>query len=231
MFAVANSRNAGMRADDAALVEQRQAARDFQHALDDEHHVGAAGVIFVEAQRDIALQRPGQDAVAKFGDLLAVLQDDRVLADEIDAGDVAVEIDAHAGPVQPRRDLLDMRRFAGAVIAGDHHAAIAGKARQDRQRGLAVENVIRVEIRHVLVGLGIGRHFEIGIDPEDLPDRDLHVGQQIRPVAGRGFRELHSSSAPAQRARGEPWNRPWTETPRGRKRARSQTILTDFRYL
>ena len=85
-----------MRPDDAALVEQRQPARDFQHALDDEHHVRPAGVIFVEAEGDVVLQRPGQHAVAEFGDLLAVLQHDRVLADEIDARDVAVEIDAHA---------------------------------------------------------------------------------------------------------------------------------------
>ena len=38
-----------MRADDPALVEQRQAAGRFQDALDDEHHVGAAGIVFVEA--------------------------------------------------------------------------------------------------------------------------------------------------------------------------------------
>ena len=70
-----------MRPDHAALVEQRQAARRFQHALDHEHHVRAAGVVFVEAERDIVLVGPGQDAVAEFGDLLAVLDDDRVLAD------------------------------------------------------------------------------------------------------------------------------------------------------
>ncbi len=46
-----------MRADDAVLVEQREPARHFQHALDDEHHIGTAGVIFVEAQRDIVLAR------------------------------------------------------------------------------------------------------------------------------------------------------------------------------
>ncbi len=35
-------------ADDAALVEQREAAGGFEHALNDEHHVGAAGIIFVK---------------------------------------------------------------------------------------------------------------------------------------------------------------------------------------
>jgi hypothetical protein len=42
------------------------------------------------------LQRPGQDAFAELGDLLAVAQHDRVLADQVDAADVAVEVDADA---------------------------------------------------------------------------------------------------------------------------------------
>ncbi len=66
---------------------------DLEHALDDEHHIGPAGIVFVEAQPDRMLQGPGQDALAELGDLLAVAQHDRVLADEIDAADVAVEID------------------------------------------------------------------------------------------------------------------------------------------
>jgi cobaltochelatase CobS len=39
------------------------------------------------------MQGPGQDAVLEGRDLLAVLQDDGVLADEVDARDVAVEVD------------------------------------------------------------------------------------------------------------------------------------------
>ena len=85
-----------VRLDHAALVEQREPAGGFQHALDHEHHVRAAGVVFVEAERDVVLVGPGQDAVAEFGDLLAVLDDDGVLADQVDAADVAVEVDAHA---------------------------------------------------------------------------------------------------------------------------------------
>ena len=96
---------------------------------------------------------------------------------EVDAADVAVEVDAHARPVEPGGDLLDMGRLAGAVIAGDQDAAVAGEAGEDRQRRLAVEQIVGVDIRHMLVGLGIGRHFEIGVDPEDLADGDLHVGQ------------------------------------------------------
>ena len=152
VLAVANRRKPGMRPDDPALVEQRQPPGDLEHALDDEHHVGAAGVVFVEADRDVVLQRPRQHAVAKLGDLLAVLEHDRVLADEVDARDVAVEIDAHQRPVEPGGDLLDVGRLAGAVIAGDHHPAIEGEARQDRERGVAVEQIVGIEVRHVLVG-------------------------------------------------------------------------------
>src|SRR5262245_7669334 len=79
-----------MRPDHAALVEQCQSARGFQHALDDEHHVGTAGVIFVEAQCDIVLVRPRQDAVAELGHLHAVANDDGVLADQVDPADGAV---------------------------------------------------------------------------------------------------------------------------------------------
>ena len=139
---------------------------DFQHALDHEHHVRPPGVVFVEAERDIVLERPRQDAVAEFGDLLIVLDDDGVLADQVDAADVAVEIDAHQGPIEPRRHLLDMGGLAGAVIAGDHHAAVLGEAGEDGERGRPVEPVIRVEVGHVLVGLGIGRHFHIAVDAE-----------------------------------------------------------------
>ena len=160
---------------------------DFEHALDHEHHVGAAGVVFVEAKRDIVLQRPGQYAVAEFRDLHALADDDGVLADQIDAADMAVEVDAHARPIEPRRDLLDMGRFTGAVITGDDDPAIAGKAGKNGKRRRFVEPVIRVRVGHVLVWLGIGRNFQIAIDSEQLPDRDLHIRQAGFTV----FRDAH----------------------------------------
>ena len=131
MLVVENRRNAGCGLITLFWSSSVSRPDDFQHALDHEHHVGTAGVVFVEAQRDVVLQRPGQNAFAEFGDLLAVPEHDRVLADQIDAADMAVEIDAHAGPVEPRRDLLDMGGLAGAVIARDHHAAVAGRSRPE----------------------------------------------------------------------------------------------------
>ena len=95
-------------ANDAALIEQRQLAFHFQHALDDEHHIRAAGIIFVEHQSAGVLQSPGQNAFAEFRDLLAILQHDRVLADQVNTADVAIQIDANARPVQPCRHLFDM---------------------------------------------------------------------------------------------------------------------------
>ncbi len=169
VFAVENSRKAGMRPDHPVLVEQGQLALDLEHALDHEHHVGPAGVVFVETQRHRMLQRPGQDALAEFGDLLVVAQHDRVLADEIDAADMAVQIDADAGPVEARRDLLDMGRFSGAVIAADHHPTVEGEPGEDRERRVAVEAIGIVEIGDVFARLAEGRDFEITVDPEGLP--------------------------------------------------------------
>ena len=175
-----------MRADHLRLVEQGELAGHLQHALDDEHHVGAAGIVLVEAQRGVGLQRVGQDALAELGDLLAVLQHDRVLADEVDAADVAVEVDADAGPVEPGRHLLDVGRLAGAVIALDHHAPVVLEAGEDRERHLPVEHVVVVEVGHVVVRLGIGGHLEIGVDAEQLAHGHLHVRQAGNPGLGLG---------------------------------------------
>ena len=75
-----------------------------------------SGVVFVKAQGDRPLQGPGQHALAEFGDLFAVLEDDGVLADQIDAADVAVQVHADHRPVEPGGDLFDVRRLAGENI-------------------------------------------------------------------------------------------------------------------
>src|SRR3546814_11803313 len=80
------------------------------------------------------LQRPVEQAFAKFGDLLAIAQHDRVAADEVDAADMRVEVDADARPFEACRDLFDMRRLAGAVIALPHPAAVVFEARENRER-------------------------------------------------------------------------------------------------
>src|SRR5215831_21220623 len=117
-----------MRLDHFALVEQRKPSRCFQNTLNDEHDVRAAGVVFVETERDIVLQRPRQNALAELGDLLTVLDDDSVFADQIDPADVAVEVDANARPVEPRGNLLDVRGLAGTMVTGDDDATVFGKA-------------------------------------------------------------------------------------------------------
>ena len=173
-----------MRADHLRLVEQRQLAGDLQHALDDEHDVGPARIVFVEDERRVGLQRVRQDALAELRHLQAVLDDDRVLADEIDAADVAVEVDADARPVEAGGDLLDVRRLAGAVVALDHHAAVVLEAGENGERHFPVEQIVRIQIGHVLVGLGKRRHLEVGVDPEHLAHRKLHVGKIDRLAFG-----------------------------------------------
>ena len=165
-----------VRADDPALVEQGELALHFEHALDDEHHIRAARVIFVEHQGAGMLQRPGEDALAEFGDLLAILQHDGVLADQVDTADVAVQVHPDAGPVQARRHLLDMGGFAGAVIALDHHAAIMGEAGADRQRRLTVELIGGVELRHVFGAEREGGHHHVHVDAEDIARIHRGVG-------------------------------------------------------
>jgi hypothetical protein len=145
------------------------------------------------------LQGPGQDALAELGDLLAVLQDDGVLADQVDAADVAVEVDADARPIQPRRHLLDMRRLAGAVIALDHHAAVEGEARADGERRLLVELVGAVDVRHVLGLHRERRHVDVRIDIESLARGHAGVRQIDRGGRanfGEGGNLVHQPACP-----------------------------------
>ena len=164
-----------MRAHHAALIEQGQAARGFEHALDDEHHIRATGVIFVEDERDIVLIGPGQDTIAKFGDLHAVLDDNGVLADQIDTRNMAVEVDTHAWPVEAGSDLFNVGRFARAMIAGNHDAAVVGKAGQNGQRRVAVKEVIGIDFGNMFAAFGIGRDHQVRIDIEHLPDGNFRV--------------------------------------------------------
>ena len=184
MFVVAEQPERRMRADDLVLIEQRQLAFDFEHALDHEHHVRPSRVVFVEHERRRVLQRPRQHPFFELGDLLAVLDDDRIFADEIDPADVAVEVDADARPVQPRGDLFDVRRFPGAVVALNHHAAIERKARQNRQRRLRIEAIRGIDVRHIRGAFPERRTLEILIETEDLADADFGVGYHVRRQAG-----------------------------------------------
>ena len=176
----------GVRPDDAVLVEQCQLAFDFEHALDDEHDIGPAGVIFVENQRGRGLQRPGQQAFTEFGDLLALAQHDRVLADQIDAADVAVEVDAHARPVEAGGDLLDMRGFSRTVIALHQDTTVVGEAGENRQRGVGIEYITGIDIGHAFIAVRKSRHMHVDIDAEYCPGIDGGVGRPGRGQQGVG---------------------------------------------
>ena len=171
-------------ANDFVLVQKRQLTGDFQHALNDEHHIRATGIIFVKHHGYRILQRPWQNAFLKLGHLLAVFQHNRVFTDQINTADMAVEIDPHTRPVEPGCNLLNMRRFTGAVIALHHDAAIMGKARQQCHCGLLVEQIIFVKIRHILAAFGEGRNRHINIDTEYVAGIDLAI-RGIRHLSDR----------------------------------------------
>ena len=187
MFAVAEQalRNEGCGRITRFWSSSVELSLHFQHALDDEHHVGPAGVILVETQAYGMLNGPGQNAFAELGDLLALLQHDCVLAHQIDAADMAVQVHAHAGPIQPRGDLLDMGGFPGAVIALDENASVVGEPGQDCQRRLAIEHIGRIQIGHIFVRLGEGRHAHGHVQAE----RVAHIDNHVR--GGSGIKTIH----------------------------------------
>ena len=117
---------------------------------------------------------------------------------EIYAADMRVQIDADARPVEPRRDLLDMRRLARPVIALDHHAAVVREARAHGERRVRVEHVCRVEVGHPLVRLRKGGHPHVDVDPEQLmhAHRLVGGGKQGRLAAvGLGVGQIGHSGA------------------------------------
>ena len=73
--------------------------------------------------------------------------------------------------------LLDVARLAGAVPALHHHAAVVHEAGEQRQRRVAIEDVVGVERRHVLVGAREGRHLQVGVDLEQLARRPHDIGK------------------------------------------------------
>src|SRR3546814_11386915 len=66
-------------------------------------------------------------------------------------------------------DVCSSDLLAGAVIALHHDAAIMCKARQDRERGVRIKHIGRIDIGYALVRLRKGGDFQIDVDPECLP--------------------------------------------------------------
>ncbi len=168
-----------VRRDDLVLIQQRQLAVMLQYALDHKHHIGAASIIFVKHNRNRVAQRPRQDAFVEFRDLLAVFQLDRVFTNQVNPGDVAVQVHPHRRPVQPRRNLLDVGRFACAVITLDHYPAIVREPSQNRHRGVRIELVGGIDRRHPLGPFGKAFGGHVGVNSEHIADRDTFGGFSI----------------------------------------------------
>ena len=80
-------------------------------------------------------------------------------------------------PVEARRDLLDMGRFAGAVIALHHDAAVEGKAGEDRERRVRCRTDSPDRCPAHARCYRIGRHHHLGVEAEFLLHRHRRVGQ------------------------------------------------------
>ena len=74
---------------------------------------------------------------------------------------------------------LDMGRFAGAVIALHHDAAIERKTRQDGESGVVVEEVVGVKRGRMGARLGITLDAHVAVDGEKLASGILRVRQVL----------------------------------------------------
>ncbi|SOT42580.1 hypothetical protein F01_420628 [Burkholderia cenocepacia] len=113
---------------------------------------------------------------------------------------MTVEVHAHARPVQPRRDLLDMGRLAGAVHPLHEHAAVAREARENRERDVRVEAVRVVDIGHVIVARAERGHHQVRVETEPFADRHHAVRlvrYPIHRVALLSLPVAQASMAPA----------------------------------
>lgn len=117
----------------------------------------------------IAEEVSPHDTFLKLGDLDPVANDDGVLADQVEAADMAVQVDPDAGPVEAGGHLLDMGRLAGAMQALNHHPAVAGEAGQDRQGHVGIEAIGVIDGRHMVVARLEYRDLKVGVDAEDFP--------------------------------------------------------------
>ena len=178
MFAVAKSRNSGCGVDHPVLVEQCQLPVLLQDALDDEHDVGPACVVFVEDQGDRSLDRPRQDAFGELGDLLTIPQRHGVAADQVHPAELPVEVHSYTRPVESRGDLFDVGGLSCAVQPLDQDATVAREAGEQRQRDRLLEAVGGIDVGDVLVPLGEGGHLQVRVDTEQVA-RGYEVGHEL----------------------------------------------------
>jgi hypothetical protein len=165
-----------VRREHTVLVEQGEPPATLKHSLDYEHHVGPTGIELVEHQRHGPLERPRKDAFLELGDLHAVTYNDRVSADEVEPGDVTIEVHANTRPVQPSSDLLDVCGLAGAMAALKQHTPVVAKPSQDRRSNLRIEPVGRIALRDVLLRRGEAPDVKVRFEAEDSLNVDQNRG-------------------------------------------------------
>lgn len=119
----------------------------FKHALNDKHHIGTARIVFIEYDGHWTLKRPGQQSRLETGNLLAIFQCDYVFSDQVEAADVAVQIDPQTRPIEACRHLFNMRRFSCSVQPLNQYAAVVFETSQQRKRNGRIEVVPRINGR------------------------------------------------------------------------------------
>src|SRR6185369_1080512 len=87
--------------------------------------------------------------------------------------------------------------------------AVLGKAGKDGKSGGAIKPVIGINIRHMRIDFGVGRHLQITVDTEYLPHGHLHVGQAggLLNSGHRGGRHQSSEVSGIPETRSTVWLR------------------------
>ena len=166
----------------AVLIEQGEAALCFEHALNHEHHIRTARIIFIKDKGNRMLQRPREQPFTELSNLLAIFQDNRVFPDEVDTADMAIEVNPHHGPVEPCGDLFDMGGLTGSVITLHHDAAVMCEACANGLGGFIIKEIGLINRRYILGCFAKGRNLHIEIDIKDFTRRDHNVGFKNRKL-------------------------------------------------
>ena len=161
----------GMRPHHAVLIEQGELAVDLEDALDHEHHVGA---VRRRTRRRRARSgccsaqgsRPSRNSVT--------WTPSRITIASLPIRSIRLmwlsRLMRMQGQLRRAATCSDVGRLPGAVIALDHHPAVVGEAGENGERGVAIEAIRGVDVRHVVGGLRERRHFHVGVDAERLAD-------------------------------------------------------------
>ena len=106
---------------------------------------------------------------------MTVFQYDGIFTNKAHTADMTVQVDADTWPVQPGCYLFHVSRFASAMEALHHDAAVVGKTSKKSECRIVVEAISIINIRNMLASLAEGRHLQVRVEAKMLTHRDINI--------------------------------------------------------